>query len=294
MPRARNARRPTVAAHDMTSIKLPGKCFLSHSYRDTAALAPLQKFLPTHVERVIFPREEPQADRAVSDGIVPKILHCGALIYLTGGFSKGSHWVHFERDFALRAKKHVYAFDPKRRRLLRDSGDPVELRVQVLVSTEQETRARTMLAWMRKERHFDITDVKPVRRMKEIQGLVERLCAAQKLVLWLLDAQTAAIAGLLLENVDDFKYDMVHDMPEGWWPPPMMFARIDPDWAKPADPDPDIDAYIRATDARRYAIDLVEGVGGNDLNWNRVDDLIVRLTLRLADLPPIDKEWRGA
>jgi len=278
----------------MTVSKLPGKCFLSHSYRDTAALASLQKFLPTHVERVIFPREEPQAQRAVSDGIVPKILECGALIYLTGGFSKGSDWVRFERDFALRAKKRVYAYDPTRARLLRDNGDPVELRVQVLVSIEQETRARTMLAWMRKKRHFDITDVEPVRRMKEIQGLAERLCTAQKLVVWLLDAQTAAIAALLLENVDDVTDYFVHDMPEGWWPPPMMFARIDPDWANPTNPDPDIDAYIRETDARRYAIDLVEGVGGNDLNWNRVDDFIVQLTLRLADLPPVDKEWRGA
>jgi hypothetical protein len=66
------------------------------------------------------------------------------------------------------------------------------------------------------------------------------------------------------------------------------------EWARPTNPDSDIDAYIRASDARRYAIDPVEGVGGNDLNWNRVDDLIVRLTLRLAHLPPIDKEWRGA
>jgi hypothetical protein len=293
MPRARNARRPTVAARDTKVGKLPGKCFLSHSYQDAAALAALQEFLPAHVERVIFPREEPQANRAVSDGIVPRILECGTLIYLQGGRSRTSRWVRFERDFALRAKKHVYSFDPARSRLQRDNGEPVALRVQVLVSTEQEARTRTMLAWMREHRHFDITDVKPVRRMKEIQGLAERLCAAQKLVVWLLDAQTAAVAALLRENVDSIKDYFVDDMPEGWWPPPMMFARIDPDWAKPTDADPDIDAYIRETDARRFAIDLVEGVGGNDLNWNRVDDLIVQLTLRLTDLPPIDDEWTG-
>jgi hypothetical protein len=278
----------------VTVPKLPGKCFLSHSYRDTAALASLQKFLPTHLERVIFPREDPQPQRAVSDGVVPKILECGALIYLTGGLSKDSDWVRFERDFALRAKKHVYSYDPVRKRLQRDNGEPVELRVQVLVSTEQETRTRTMLAWMRERRYFDITDVKPVRRTKEIEGLAERLCTAQKLVVWLLDAQTAAIAALLQENVDSIRDYSVNDMPEGWWPPPMMFARIDPDWAKPTNPDPEIDAYIRETDARRYAIDLVDGVGGDDLNWNRVDDLIVQLTLRLADLPPIDEQWRGA
>jgi len=34
----------------MTVGKLPGKCFLSHSCRDTETLASLQKFLPTHVE----------------------------------------------------------------------------------------------------------------------------------------------------------------------------------------------------------------------------------------------------
>jgi len=278
----------------MTAIKLPKKCFVSHSYRDDAVVKSLRKILPAHVEPVIFPREEPQADHAVSDGIVPKILECDALIYLMGGFSKGSSWVHFERDFALRAKRRVYAYDPRRGRLIRDNDDPLELRVQVLVSPEQEKRARVMLGWMREQRHFNITDVKPVRRMKEIQGLAERLCTAQKLVLWLLDAETAAVAGLLLENIDDLKDYFVDDMPEGWWPPLIIFARIDPDWNKPTNPDPDIDAYIRETDARRYAIDLVEGVGGDDLNWNRVDDLIVQITLRLADLPPIVEKWRGA
>jgi hypothetical protein len=294
MPRARNARRPTVAARGVTVGKLPGKCFLSHSFQDTEALASLREFLPAHVERVIFPREETPVQRAVSDGIVPKILECGALIYLQGGRSRTSRWVRFERDFALRAKMHVYSFDPVRKRLQRDDGEPVELRVQVLVSTEQETRTRTMLAWMREQRHFDITDVKPVRRTKEIEGLAERLCTAQKLVVWLLDAQTAAVAALLQENVDSIKDYFVDDMPEGWWPPPTMYARIDPDWSAPAYADREIDAFIHNQDARRFAIDLVEGVGGNDLNWNRVDDLIVQLTLRLADLPPIDKEWRGA
>jgi hypothetical protein len=276
----------------MGAIKLPKKCFVSHSYRDEAVLLSLRKILPAHVETVIFPREEPQRDRAVSDGIVPRILECEALIYLMGGYSKNSSWVHFERDFALRAKKRVIAYDPKRGQLLLDNDDPIELRVQVLVSLEQEKRARTMLAWMRDRRHFDIADVKPVRRMDEIQGLAERLCTAQKLVLWLLDDETAAVAGLLLDGIDDFEDYFVRDMPEGWWPPPMMFARIDPRWAKATSADPDIDAYIRENDARRHAIDLVEGVGGDELNWNRVDDLIVRLTFRLADLPPIDEEWR--
>jgi hypothetical protein len=271
----------------MAAIKLPNKCFISHSYRDDAVVAALRKFLPAHVEPVIFPREEPQADRAVSDGIVPNILECDALIYLMHGFSKDSIWVNFERDFALRAKKRVYAYDPKRRRLLRDNDDPVELRVQVLVSPEQEERARVMFDWMRKNRNFDISDVKPVRRMKEIQGLAERLCTAQKLTLWLLDDNTAAVAGLLLENLDDLKDYVSDGLPEGWWPPPMIFARIDPQWAKPTHADPDIDAYIRENDARRHAIDLVEGVRGDGLNWNRVDDLIVRVTLRLADLPSV-------
>ncbi len=278
----------------MTAIKLPKKCFVSHSYRDDPVLASLRKILPPHVELTTFPWEGPDADQAVSNSIVPKILECDALIYLMGGFSKGSSWVRFERDFALRAKKRVFAYDPKRGHLLRDNDNPVELRVQVLVSPEQEKHARVMLQWMREQRHFDISDVKPVRRMKEIQGLAERLCTAQKLVVWLLDAQTADVAGLLLENIDGFEDYVVRDMPEGWWPPPMMFARIDPGWAKPTNSDPDIDAYIRETDAWRHAIDLVEGVGGDDLNWNRVDDLIVQVTLRLAHLPPIDAEWTGA
>ena len=85
---------------------------------------------------------------------------------------------------------------------------------------------------------------------------------------------------------------MRKDVPDGWWPPPTIYARIDSEWEAPSDPDPE--AWVILAEMYpflRSMLDLVENAGADGLNWNRVDDLIIRITLWLADLPAIDESY---
>ena len=179
----------------------------------------------------------------------------------------------------------MFAFDPKNKEFFRDRGKPLDLRVQVFVSEKSMKRAHKLLKWMKQNRQFDIGEVAPVRRMKEIPQLLEDIANAQKLVVWLVDDDTKGYFRFERELKDA---DLGLDVPDGWWPPRKIFARIDPQW----EPDtyPDTETYIAARNEGYVLpdmLDLVEGAGADGLNWNRVDDLIVQITLSLADLPPI-------
>ncbi len=269
----------------MMKVELPNRCFVSHSYRDEDAIQSLEKSVPPNVKLVKFKWKKPDVSNAVSDNIIPKILRCDGLVYLEGGHSAKSAWVRFERDYGLRTEKPVFAFDPKTKEFFRDRGKPLDLRVQVFVSEKSMKRARKLLKWMRRNRQFDIGEVAPVHHMGDIQQLLEDIANDQKLVVWLVDDDTEGYFGFERELEDG---DVELDVPDGWWPPPRIFARIDPQWEPWTDPDPEVyavgagEGYVLPD-----MIDLVEGAGADGLNWNRVDDLIVQITLCLADLPPI-------
>ena len=77
----------------MIKVKLPNRCFVSHSYRDKTAIRSLEKSVPPNVKLVKFKWKKPDVSNAVSDNIVPKILKCDGLVYLEGGQSAKSAWV---------------------------------------------------------------------------------------------------------------------------------------------------------------------------------------------------------
>ena len=100
--------------------KLPRRCFISHSCADINERERLLQILPSDVEPVIFPPISVAPDEMISDRLVESILGCDGLIYLASGNSATSFWVAFERDYALRSRKEVFAFHPQARSLKRD------------------------------------------------------------------------------------------------------------------------------------------------------------------------------
>lgn len=203
---------------------LPKRCFISHSYRDTAAKNKLLGILPGDVEPVIFPRLEPDLGQAVSDKIIPKILGCPGLIYLTGGFSSASFWVAFERDYALRSGRQVFSFDPASGSFQRDRSAPIELALTVMFHPSDEGRVRRLISWMAKERYFKI-DESNLRSTfggftGDILGAMEQLLTNGGVVLWLMGVLTTKVAStfysdqfvdFLLEPGSDTLYDMWQD-----------------------------------------------------------------------------------
>lgn len=275
----------------------PGACFLSHAYADKGALADLKRLLPASVEPVVFPREDSDPRRAVSNGIVPVIRRAQSLIFLRGGGSGTSMWVSFERDYALRAGLPVYSYDPDDATLSRDDGAPVALAPEFLVSRESYGRAEALIRWLIAERSFSIDKKPTVLRMKEIPGQVVYILDSGRPVVWLIDDQIQAVVGLAHTLGDDELEQFDRDEHPGfeywqsWIADSSIYARIG--GSEPAAESDgerrflmyESDPVRRAFD-RGYGIDLTANVNRDSINWNRADDLVVRLTLLAQRVVP--------
>ena len=110
-----------------TDIALPESCFISHAYADVAACRWLIDVLPTGVRPVLFPPIVVAPEQLVSNSLIEAILECDALIYLQDDVSARSFWVAFERDYALRSGKQVFAANAARSEIVRDRGQPLDL-----------------------------------------------------------------------------------------------------------------------------------------------------------------------
>ena len=163
------------------NIPLPAKCFISHSYADTAARERLLRILPASVEPLIFPPIQAKPDEFVSKPLIEAILACDGLIYLRGGASDRSFWVAFERDYALRSGKPVFCYDVGRSELSPDTDKPLDLAMFPSYHGGDRERVRQICQFLDKKRNFDvwldIEDIRPGSLFEEeIQtGLADRL-----------------------------------------------------------------------------------------------------------------------
>lgn len=280
---------------------LPKRCFVSHSYKDAAAVKDLRNMLPDNVEIVVFPRSDPDPEKAVSEAIVPKILDCPGLIYVMANASRDSFWVSFERDYALRSNRDVFAYFPKTHRIQRDRSAPLPLNVTVVYHRTDEERVDRLLSWMEMERHFTIA---PDRLRSDLGGFtgdivltMEYLLINGGVVLWLMGPKNVLIAQSFydpefLKYLDAYGSEVWqeegHPLPKydpdfGWLEEPGnaykhifdVFARIDAEF--PAD------WTLGSHEVRPdfALLDLYEGREDGTFNWNRVDDLIIRIYARI-------------
>jgi hypothetical protein len=138
------------------NVLLPPKCFISHAYSDAIARDGLIKSLPSGVEAVVFPPITVQPDQFVSNRLIESLLSCDGLIYLTGGASARSFWVAFERDYALRAGKPVFAADVHTLKITKHTGNALDLAVFASYHREDRSRVREVADFLNRERYFDL------------------------------------------------------------------------------------------------------------------------------------------
>jgi len=136
-------------------LHLPHKLFISHSYKDAEARKRLLATLPKDVEPFIFPPIVVPPEQMISDKLLDAIRACDGLINLQGGASAESFWVALERDYALRQGKPVYSFDPVTDTLVRDTSQPLALKVFVSSSHHDRSEVLLILEIMR-QRYFDL------------------------------------------------------------------------------------------------------------------------------------------
>jgi hypothetical protein len=160
---------------------------------------------------------------------------------------------------------------------------------------------------MKEECSFEF-EAKPIQvRLKEIPGLVARLIHEQRVVVWLMNAHVGGVAQSAMEvPIEDlyrvygkaYKAFYTHNESDferyaEWHSAHSMFVRLNPDWQRiPVEDDPEVRQVVRELYPierqfeRRWAVDLVSPADGVTLDWNRADDLIVRLTLMLRMSQP--------
>lgn len=140
--------------------RLPRRCFISHSYKDAELgyIDRLRRQLPRHVAPYIFPPINVSPEQRVSDDLVKAVLSCQGLIHVDGANSSDSMWVSFERDLAIRMGMPVFSFSVEAERIARDTGKPMELTVYDSYSKSDHDRVHEITKFMADERSFSIFD----------------------------------------------------------------------------------------------------------------------------------------
>lgn len=135
---------------------LPRTCFISHAYRDGHICKRLRATLPEGVASVVYSPITVPPDQLVSTLLINALLSCDGLIYLNGGASASSFWVAFERDYALRAGKEVYAADVTTLAMTRHTGAPLDLATFPSYLHADSHHVGDILKFLSQERHFDL------------------------------------------------------------------------------------------------------------------------------------------
>lgn len=133
-----------------------GTYFISHSYKDKAVQERMVKQLPRGVRPYIFPPIMVRPDQMVSNNLIKAILQCDSMIYLDKGYSAASFWVAFERDYALRAGKPLYRYDPATESLERVEIPPLQLPIFSQFSSADYAELEKLFAIMKRDRFFDL------------------------------------------------------------------------------------------------------------------------------------------
>lgn len=127
-------------------------CFISHMYGDAALEACRSARLPDNAEPFIFARVAEAPDVGISSPLMAAIRQADLLVYLDTSESLGRFWVGFERSYAARLGKSVYAFRPDEMRGLfgrpftRDMSPAIDPLVSLLVNLQVESDVAGMQA----------------------------------------------------------------------------------------------------------------------------------------------------
>jgi hypothetical protein len=273
---------------------LPDRVFVSHAYKDTEACDTLVRSLSrAGKSHVVFPARSSDPRVAVSDDIVEAIRSCRALIFLRGGRSSVSPWVHFERDYAARTGLPIYEYDHRNRRLARRHGTPRDLCVNLLVDDEQRTRVNVVLDWMRDERGFELENaIAGISSTDEIGSFPADVLESGRPLVWFLGARSEERSALLLYVRREFvsawlveeHQELDIDDYEEWIYSNSLFVRCDPAWRPNRSADRDYGVTLfkhRVADAfdNGRGIDIVHPTETNGMDFSRVDDVLVRITM---------------
>jgi hypothetical protein len=242
--------------------ELPAKCFISHAYADADLLQSFREVLPRGVEPFIFPAINIPPDQRVSDDLVRAILDCPGLIFLTSPASASSFWVTFERDYALRAQKEVFAYDPLARRLSRYRERPRDMPIFTSYSRKDARSTVQIMDFMRSKRYFDVfMDMPGGAAGRSFEDVIGDAIASQ------LERGGYCVAFISNASLASEPVALELNKAAEHWPDRILPVLLEP-----------VDMSKLAVPLERQARPIyLDGPEPGKLNWHRVDDLIVQI-----------------
>jgi hypothetical protein len=256
-------------------VRAPRRCFISHSYADSGAVDSLRRMLPRDVEPFIFPPINVSPDQRVSDDLVREILRCDELVYLTSADSASSFWVSFERHFALRAGLKVFAFDPRKRKLRPHRGKLPTLPVYPWYLRKTRETVDEIARFMKHERYFDLfLDAEDLQPGSDFRQSIQDAIVSR------LDKGGYCIAFVSEDCMDSERFQTELKQIALRWPSRMLPVLLEPvslpDWLGRV---PEVPIYRQKDQNRRdqFHPDRLNRERLPRIDWNRVDDLIVRI-----------------
>ena len=138
------------------------RCFISHSYEDKDAVSALLALLPSRVEPIVFPPIPPSPSAAVTTDLIKSISAADLLIYVKAGRSGASHWVNFERRYALRRGIPTFAFHPSSGTLTRETEAASNIMITPLIKYPYPDGGliHSILDWLQVERNVHLIPVR--------------------------------------------------------------------------------------------------------------------------------------
>ncbi len=129
--------------------------FISHAYADRAGLGSLKAALPQRINPVVFPPIDVNPRQTVSAALIQRIRECYGLIYVDSPASKKSFWVNFEMRTAGRLGRNVAAYDPNENNFTVKCSSPTNTTAVLWNSElEQDDRLGLEIAqWLREKRN---------------------------------------------------------------------------------------------------------------------------------------------
>lgn len=244
--------------------EMEGRYFISHAYDDADVVDAMLPRLPTTVTPFVFPPIRVTPDQRVSDDIVRKILDCAGLIYVDTVRSLASFWVAFERDYAIRAQRTVFGYGPPHGAFSRDLTKPIDLRVFPSYSAHDRDKVHEVLNFMAGERHFDMPLLRERDDVYQQEQFSDR--PTRQMTSYVSNGGYAIIfvSNRALASVyvaQETRYVMTH------WPNqvlPILLEPVDMERAPPGL-------------AERPHVQLFRNENDHRIDWNRVDDLIVKI-----------------
>jgi tetratricopeptide (TPR) repeat protein len=160
-----------------SNFAIPSNCFISHSYRDTEALASLLQHLPQYVKPILFAPIDVAPTEYVSSKLVSGLSGADGVIFIDSVLSNRSFWTAFERNLAARLAKPMFRFDADSCQLSPHVPNPKHLPLISLFDEQDSPAAEVICRWLVDEQGFLVAN----DHNKLGARAAPRLCAASEL-----------------------------------------------------------------------------------------------------------------